>query len=43
MRRVTISQCVRLFFLIAALPVAIVFLSPASRRGSGNAGGCQCF
>lgn len=30
MRRVTISQCVRLFFLIVALPVAIVFLSPAS-------------
>ena len=30
MRRVTISQCVRLFFLIAALPVVIVFISPAS-------------
>lgn len=30
MRRVTISQCVRLFFLIAALPAAIVFLSPAT-------------
>ena len=28
MRRVTISQCVRLFFLIAALPVVIVFISP---------------
>ncbi|MGB9141006.1 MAG: AbrB family transcriptional regulator [Aestuariivirga sp.] len=28
MRRVTISQCVRLFFLIAALPAAIVYLSP---------------
>ena len=28
MRRVTISQCVRLFFLIAALPAAIVFISP---------------
>ncbi|HUQ35869.1 MAG TPA: AbrB family transcriptional regulator [Aestuariivirga sp.] len=30
MRRVTISQCVRLFFLIAALPVVIVFISPAT-------------
>jgi uncharacterized protein len=30
MRRVTISQCVRLFFLIAALPVVIVFISPAA-------------
>ena len=30
MRRVTISQCVRLFFLIAALPVVIVFISPTS-------------
>jgi len=29
MRRVTISQCVRLFFLIAALPVVIVFISPS--------------
>jgi membrane AbrB-like protein len=28
MRRVTISQSVRLFLLIAALPVAIVFISP---------------
>ncbi len=28
MRRVTISQSVRLFFLIAALPVVIVFISP---------------
>ena len=28
MRRVTISQCVRLVFLIAALPVVIVFISP---------------
>jgi uncharacterized protein len=28
MRRVTISQCVRLFFLIAALPAVIVFISP---------------
>lgn len=30
MRRVTISQCVRLFFLIAALPVVIVYISPAT-------------
>jgi len=30
MRRVTISQCVRLFFLIAALPLVIVFISPAT-------------
>ena len=30
MRRVTISQCVRLFFLIAALPAVIVFISPPS-------------
>ena len=30
MRRVTISQSVRLFFLIAALPVVIVFISPAA-------------
>ena len=30
MRRVTISQCVRLFFLIAALPAVIVFISPAT-------------
>jgi len=29
MRRVTISQCVRLFFLIAALPLVIVYISPA--------------
>ena len=28
MRRVTIAQCIRLFFLIAALPAAIVWLSP---------------
>ncbi|HLA02570.1 MAG TPA: AbrB family transcriptional regulator [Aestuariivirga sp.] len=28
MRRVTISQCVRLFFLIAALPAVIEFISP---------------
>ena len=28
MRRVTISQCVRLFFLIAALPAVIVLISP---------------
>ncbi len=30
MRRVTISQSVRLFFLIAALPVVILFISPAA-------------
>ena len=28
MRRVTISQCIRLFFLVAALPAVIEFLSP---------------
>lgn len=28
MRRVTISQCVRLFFLVAALPAAITLMSP---------------
>lgn len=28
MRRVTIAQCVRLFFLVAALPAAISFFSP---------------
>lgn len=30
MRRVTISQSVRLFFLIAALPLVILFISPAA-------------
>jgi uncharacterized protein len=30
MRQVVISQCVRLFLLIAALPVVIVFISPDS-------------
>ena len=30
MRRVTIAQCVRLFFLIAALPAVIEFISPAT-------------
>ena len=30
MRRVTISQSVRLFFLIAALPMVIAFISPAT-------------
>ncbi len=30
MRRVAISQCIRLFFLIAALPALIAFLSPAA-------------
>jgi uncharacterized protein len=29
MRRVTIAQCIRLFFLVAALPSVIVWLSPA--------------
>ncbi len=33
MRRVTIAQCVRLFFLIAALPTVIVFISPAHQQG----------
>ena len=28
MRRVTIAQCIRLFFLVAALPSVITFLSP---------------
>ena len=28
MRRVTISQCIRLFFLVAALPAVIEILSP---------------
>ena len=28
MRKVTISQCIRLFFLVAALPAVIEFLSP---------------
>ena len=32
MRRVTISQSVRLFFLIAALPVVILFISPPLMR-----------
>ena len=35
MRRVTIAQCVRLFFLIAALPAVIKYISPL--RVSGNA------
>lgn len=30
MRRVTIAQCIRLFFLVAALPVLIAWLSPVS-------------
>ena len=30
MRRVAISQCIRLFFLIAALPALIAFLSPTA-------------
>jgi membrane AbrB-like protein len=36
MRRVTISQSVRLFFLIAALPVVIVFISPAADVASAT-------
>ena len=28
MRRVTIAQCIRLFFLVAALPSVISWLSP---------------
>ncbi len=34
MRRVTIAQCVRLFFLIAALPAVITYISPAHVSGS---------
>jgi membrane AbrB-like protein len=37
MRRVTISQCVRLFFLIAALPAVIVFISPPPVVASSTA------
>jgi membrane AbrB-like protein len=37
MRRVTISQCVRLFFLIAALPAAIVLISPPPVVASSTA------
>ncbi len=33
MRRVTIAQCVRLFFLIAALPAIIKFISPLQGAG----------
>ena len=29
MRRVTIAQCIRLFFLVAALPAVITWMSPA--------------
>ncbi len=36
MRRVTISQCVRLFFLISALPAIIVFISPATIAGTST-------
>jgi uncharacterized protein len=36
MRRVTISQSVRLFFLIAALPVVIVFISPVADVASAT-------
>ena len=37
MRRVTISQCVRLFFLIAALPAVIAFISPPPAMASSTA------
>jgi uncharacterized protein len=33
MRRVTISQCVRLFFLIAALPMVIGYIAPLEASG----------
>ncbi len=36
-RRVTISQCVRLFFLIAVLPAVIVFISPPPVVASSTA------
>ena len=34
MRRVTIAQCVRLFFLIAALPAVIKYISPLHATGN---------
>ena len=36
MRRVTIAQCVRLFFLVAALPAVIVWLSPPEAFHGGQ-------
>ena len=43
MRRVTIAQCIRLFFLVAALPSVIVWLSPpeAIHVGPGVIGGLK--
>ena len=40
MRRVTIAQCIRLFFLVAALPSVISWLSPPDGypRGAGEIG-----
>lgn len=35
MRRVTIAQCIRLFFLVAALPALISWMSPASAFHAG--------
>ena len=35
MRRVTIAQCIRLFFLVAALPTLISWMSPASAYHAG--------
>jgi membrane AbrB-like protein len=35
MRRVTIAQCIRLFFLVAALPALISWMSPASAYHAG--------
>lgn len=35
MRRVTIAQCIRLFFLVAALPSVIVWLSPPEQVMGG--------
>ncbi len=37
MRRVTIAQCIRLFFLVAALPSVIVWLSPPEAMPGGPA------
>ena len=37
MRRVTIAQCVRLFFLVAALPSFIVWMSPGEAHHGGAA------
>ena len=36
MRRVTIAQCIRLFFLVAALPAVIVWLSPPEAFHGGQ-------